>query len=73
MECINKKGLEEVSKVEDKLQELSNEIDKLASFILTEYPNEPGITGVSESAVDVAIRLLKVKEETPCQQEHETR
>lgn len=34
------------------------EIERLADFILKEYPNEPGRAGTSESAVDVAIRLL---------------
>lgn len=37
----------------------SDEIDRLAAFILREYPHEPGRTGISESAVDVAIRLLR--------------
>lgn len=35
------------------------EIKRLADFILEEFPNEPGAVGTSESAVDVAIRLLK--------------
>jgi hypothetical protein len=35
-----------------------HEIDRLADFILREYPHEPGSIGDSESAVDVAIRLL---------------
>ena len=37
------------------------EIDRLAEFILKEYPEEPGSKGTSESAVDVAIRLLSEK------------
>jgi DNA-directed RNA polymerase alpha subunit len=35
------------------------EIDRLADFILTQFPDEPGSGGADESAVDVAIRLLK--------------
>lgn len=35
------------------------EIDKLTTFIMKKYADEPGRTGVSESAVDVAIRLLQ--------------
>lgn len=35
----------------------NKEIDKLAGFIMTNYSNEPG-KETSESAVDVAIRLL---------------
>jgi hypothetical protein len=35
------------------------EIDRLANYILAEYQYEPGRTGTTESAVDVAIRLLK--------------
>ena len=38
--------------------QLRSEIDRLAKFIMKEYPDEPGSTGESESAVDVAIRLL---------------
>jgi len=38
-----------------------SEIDRLADFLLKNYPSEPGRTGVSESAVDVAIRLLSKK------------
>ena len=38
-----------------------SEIDRLADFLLKNYPDEPGKTGVSESAVDVAIRLLTEK------------
>ena len=37
------------------------EIDKLTDFIMEEYSHEPGRTGESESAVEVAIRLLKEK------------
>lgn len=37
----------------------SKEIDRLADFILANYPDEPGSNGTSESAVDVAIRLLE--------------
>lgn len=37
------------------------EIDKLATFIMEKCPDEPGKTGRSESAVDVAIRLLQKK------------
>lgn len=36
----------------------NKEIEKLASFILDQYPEEPGKAGESESAVEVAIRLL---------------
>lgn len=35
------------------------EVEKLANFIAQVFPNEPGRSGDSESAVDVAIRLLK--------------
>lgn len=35
------------------------EIERLANYILAEFPDEPGSIGKSESAVDVAIRLLK--------------
>lgn len=35
------------------------EIDRLAEFILAEFPDEPGRGGTSESAVDVAIRLIQ--------------
>lgn len=38
--------------------QLRSEIDRLADFILKEFPDEPGKLGESESAVDVAIRLL---------------
>jgi hypothetical protein len=34
------------------------EIERLSDFILDKFPNEPGRAGVTESAVDVAIRLL---------------
>ena len=37
-----------------------NEIDRLAAYILKEWPDEPGKDGESESAVDVAIRLLRL-------------
>lgn len=37
---------------------LKEQIDLLAKFILKEFPDEPGKTGVSEGAIDVAIRLL---------------
>lgn len=42
----------------EEAQARSNEIDRLAAFILANYPSEPGRMGESESAVDVAIRLL---------------
>ena len=35
------------------------EIDRLAKFILQEYPDEPGSRDKSENVVDVAIRLLQ--------------
>lgn len=35
------------------------EVEKLANFIAQVFPDEPGRCGDSESAVDVAIRLLK--------------
>lgn len=35
------------------------EMDKLADFILKEFPQEPGRDGRNESAADVAIRLLE--------------
>lgn len=35
-----------------------SEIDRLATYILNNFPGEPGSVGCSESAVDVAIRLL---------------
>lgn len=34
------------------------QIKRLADWILENCPDEPGSTGVSESAVDVAIRLM---------------
>lgn len=37
---------------------MNGEIDRLANFLMKRFPREPGRTGVSESAVDVAIRLL---------------
>ena len=41
------------------------EIDRLAKYILRVCPNEPGKDGESESAVDVAIRLIgELKGET---------
>ena len=55
---INAKGLEEVGKLNVEFQAAHNELDRLATFILTEYEDEPGRTGVYESPVDVAIRLL---------------
>jgi len=36
------------------------EVEKLANFIAQVFPDEPGRCGDSESAVDVAIRLLKL-------------
>lgn len=36
---------------------LSNEVNKLADFLIKNYPQEVGANG-SESAVEVAIRLL---------------
>jgi len=39
---------------------MPTEIDRLANFILREFPGEPGKYN-SESAVDVAIRLLRNK------------
>lgn len=51
---------------EEKTNAVHNEIERLASFILKEYPNEPGKGGGSggESAVDVAIRIMsRVKHE----------
>lgn len=36
----------------------NREIARLATFLLHEYPHEPGSIGSSESAVDVVIRLL---------------
>jgi len=38
--------------------DLAQQIDRLANCILTYHPDEPGRTGLSEGAVDVAIRLL---------------
>lgn len=38
-----------------------SETERLAKFLIEEYPDEPGKDGVSESAVDVAIRLLQKK------------
>jgi hypothetical protein len=35
-----------------------HQIKRLADCIMDYYPNEPGRTGESETAVDVAIRLL---------------
>lgn len=40
----------------------NSEIERLSDFILTNYPDEPGKIGESESAVDVAIRLLDPKD-----------
>ncbi len=37
------------------------DIERLAKFILKEYPHEPGSKGKDETAVDVAIRLLSEK------------
>ena len=39
--------------------QLRSEIDRLAKFIMEEFPDQPGSTGVTESAVDVAIRMLQ--------------
>lgn len=58
---INLEGLKEVEKLNESFQKQANEIDKLATFILLEFPDELGRTGESESAVDVSIRLLKQK------------
>lgn len=37
----------------------ARETSRLASFILKQFPNEPGSIGDSESAVDVAIRIMQ--------------
>lgn len=42
----------------ERLIQCGNEIDRLARYILDRYTLEPGKDGKSESAVDVAIRLL---------------
>lgn len=39
-----------------------SEIERLADYILSNHRHEPGRTGESESAVDVAIRLLTDRE-----------
>jgi hypothetical protein len=40
------------------VSQAEKEINRLASFILDYYSDEPGSNGESESVVDVAIRLL---------------
>jgi hypothetical protein len=40
-------------------QHLGDQIDRLAKCLMAYYPDEPGRTGRSEGAVDVAIRLLE--------------
>lgn len=54
----------EAKKATQALRELegAEEIERLAAFLLREYPGEPG-KHTSESAVDVAIRLLNKTEE----------
>lgn len=54
----------EAKKATQALRELegAEEIERLAAFLLREYPGEPG-KHTSESAVDVAIRLLSKTEE----------
>jgi len=42
------------------MNQAEKETGRLAKFILKEFPKEPG-KHTSESAVDVAIRLLKKK------------
>jgi hypothetical protein len=57
---MNKVSIDEVNKLDDEFQRVSNEIDRLAEHLLLNYPGEIGkgdpVNG--ESAVDVAIRLL---------------
>jgi len=50
-----------VGSKEENMNECCKEIDRLSSFILKNYPEEIGRGNFSggESAVDVAIRLLK--------------
>ena len=45
------------------MSQAKREIDRLANFLLKEYPDEPGKGNPvhGESAVDVAIRLLTKK------------
>jgi hypothetical protein len=38
---------------------LERQIDRLAACILFYFPDEPGSTGQSEGAIDVAVRLLE--------------
>ncbi len=57
--------LNEVMKLNDSYQFISKEIDRLALFISENFADEPGKTGESESAVDVAIRLLKKQMSSP--------
>jgi hypothetical protein len=45
--------------------ELEAQIDRLAKCIMDHYPDEPGRTGRSEGAVDVAIRLLEERAAKP--------
>ena len=48
----------DVVRVLERYDDLAQQIDRLASCILTYHPDEPGRTGQSEGAIDVAIRLL---------------
>ncbi len=42
-------------------QSLESQIDELANFLMKEYPEEIGKDGISEGAIEVAIRVLDEK------------
>lgn len=43
---------------------LESQVDRLAKFILREYPEWIGNAGDSEGAIDCAIRILKAQNST---------
>lgn len=50
----------ELAELSAKVTWYRDEIDRLAAVVMRDFPDEPGRTGESEGAVDVAIRLLGI-------------
>jgi hypothetical protein len=57
---MEKVPMAELDKLNDEFQQVNNEIDRLAQYLLINHPDEIGKGNPvhGESAVDIAIRLL---------------
>ena len=58
--CITPEQWEESEKRRKDQDFYRDQIEKLANFILKEYPDEPGRYG-TEGAIECAIRILKTQ------------